>query len=202
MEVKSNIAQIIAKLEAKKNQALSIDYSIALSAGINAAMAQMKFRIFNDGLDKANESLGKYVGSRSRVTRRKFANREETDKSTKNKLAKKRKSLRGSVAREDELTEYEKKRLSEGRQINHKDLEFSGSLRRSIVIAVTSPTQVSCIINNEENLKIAQYQEEQIGRIRGASRISIFSLSEQENETRIKNTREAIKQLYDSLLNN
>lgn len=194
MAVTSNIDQVIEKLNALTQAGERIDFSDALAAGVNAARAAMQNRIFNTGLDANDITLGGYVGKQTKITERKLA-----------KDKKKRKRLLQNIATFDQtagFSEYEKKRLSHGRQIAFKDLEFTGSLRRSIVTATESTRQVACIIINEQDALIAGYQEEQIARIRGgAGRANIFALSDTERKELIEVTNTALGQLYDRLLN-
>jgi hypothetical protein len=67
--------------------------------------------------------------------------------------------------------QYGKKRETAGRQTGYKDLEFEGSLRRSIEVART---------DNEQTARIAGYQEQQVGKKRGGGIAPIFTLSQRE----------------------
>ncbi len=61
---KTNIDDLINKLKKVGTDAQTVDYSAALLLGVNASMGEMKFRIFNDGLDADGNTLGKYVGNK------------------------------------------------------------------------------------------------------------------------------------------
>jgi hypothetical protein len=78
--------------------------------------------------------------------------------------------------------QYGKKRETAGRQTGYKDLEFEGSLRRSIETAKTDNKQVVIAIVNEQTAKIAGYQEQQVGKKRGSGVAPIFTLSQSEFE--------------------
>lgn len=90
--------------------------------------------------------------------------------------------------------DYAKKRTKKGRQVKYKDLEFTGTLRRGILVIKESQVRVICAIPNEALLKIAQYQEEAIGS-------TIFALSEEEKELLKTNVIAAVNQIYDRLFN-
>ena len=205
MTITSNIPDLIKQLETLKEQSANIDFSSALAAGVNAAMGEMKYRIFNLGLDKDKQSLGTYTGKQTRITSRKFTgvNDDIFDSETRRLLGKKKKRLQKNIEFFDAdigYSEYEKERLSEGRQIRYKDLEFHGVLRRSIVVAVISANKVSCIINNDTENNIAGYQEDQIGRIRGTGKASIFGINNDEQITLRTVGNDAIKQIISDRL--
>lgn len=185
MAVTSNIEQVIARLNEMAANGERIDFSDALAAGVNAARALMQNRIFNTGTDANGISLGGYSG-------------KQTKSRSKNKRL-----LAGIVDFDPEggYSEYEKKRLAFGRQIAYKDLEFTGSLRRSIVTAKDGTKRVVCYIVNQGDADIARYQEEQIGGIRGTGRAEIFGLNTLEKEELVTVTNAALFQLYDRLLN-
>ena len=65
--VKSNIDQVIERLNEMAANGERIDFSDALAAGVNAARALMQNRIFNTGTDANGVSLGGYVGKQTRV---------------------------------------------------------------------------------------------------------------------------------------
>ncbi len=68
----SNIDEVIVRFKTALANAENIDFSAALEAGVNAALGEMKFRVFNTGTDSKGVSFGKYMGKRSRVTNRKY----------------------------------------------------------------------------------------------------------------------------------
>lgn len=187
LTIKTNIDEIITNFKKLADSADSVDYSEALLVGVNAAMAQMKFRIFNNGLDNQLVSFGKYTGKKKGLR-----------SSNKVKISKMR--IAEALDLEDGLSDYEKKRLRAGRQVGYKDLEFTGDLRRGVVDGKVSNIKVICWIPNDDLFKIAKYQEEQIGKIRGET-VVIFSLTEDERLLVVDNTKEALKQIYDRLFN-
>lgn len=183
--ITSNIEQVIERLNEMAANGERIDFSDALAAGVNAARALMQNRIFNTGTDANGTSLGGYSG-------------KQTKSRSKNKR------LLAAIADFDPeggFSAYEKKRLSHGRQIAYKDLEFTGSLRRSIVTAKETTKRVVCWIANPGDADIARYQEQQVGRIRGAGIAEIFELSDTERIELKEVTNAALFQLYDRLLN-
>jgi hypothetical protein len=195
MEVTSNIEQIIKRLQQVVQEAATVNVSDALLAGVNDAKAQMEQRIFGTGKDKENKPLGKYAGKKSKLTSRKFANQT----SKKGIVLKKAVHKNAAASGEESFTEYEKKRLSKGRQIGYKDLEFYGSLRRAIVTANEGTDKAVCVINNEQEALIAEYQEKQIGKIRGGDRAEIFGINQQELDTCVETTNGVLKQIFDNL---
>lgn len=68
---------------------------------------------------------------------------------------------------------YEKKRVAAGRQVEKKDLQFSGSLAASIETVQGEGNSVVIAITNAENAKIARYQEQQL-------KAPVFVLSQME----------------------
>jgi hypothetical protein len=186
MELKSNIPELIEKLERFKEAVLAggppgsggagpsgnlggppASISDALTSALNAGMGKMKFRIFNKGEDAEGNSLGRYTKT------------------------------------------YGKKRETAGRQTGYKDLEVDGSLRRSIETVRVNNNQVAIAITNDQTAKIASYQEQQIGNIRAgqnaktgtAAPAIIFGLSQGEFDQVQAEGNEAIgqviKKLYD-----
>jgi hypothetical protein len=160
--LRSNIDQVVERFKGYGAKAAAVDPSEALLVGVNAAAGQMKFRIFNQGLDAEGDAFGKYMGRK--------------------------------------VTTIKQKRLNAGRQIKYKDLEFTGSLRRGIVVLKDGNTRVVCVIPNESLFKIAKYQEEQISKFTGQD-ANIFTLSKEERELMRTNIVEALKQIYVRVLN-
>lgn len=192
MQLKSNIPDIIERLERLKisvGAAGSVppipDFSDAMFSAINSGMGLMKQRIFNRGEDADGNSLGKYVGKKTNVTAKKFGGN---------------KKLQKNFIGEGALTEYEKFRVAHGRQVAYKDLEVDGSLRRSIETVKDSNGKVTIAIVNPETARIAGYQEEQIGKIRGTGIARIFSLSESEYNHVKAEGNEAIRQVINRLV--
>lgn len=100
------------------------------------------------------------------------------------------------ISKKIPFTPYELKRVSKGRQILKKDLEFYGALRRGIVIVKKDQKMVVCTIVNAQLILIADYQEEQIGKIRKTGKVRIFALSQEERSFFITNTSALLKQQY------
>lgn len=89
---------------------------------------------------------------------------------------------------------YKKKRQKAGRQINYKDEEFTGTLRRGVVVVKVNTTRVVCAIPNDSLFNISLYQEEQLDT-------KIFAFSEEERQLVRDNTIEAVKQIYARVFN-
>lgn len=174
-EFHSNIDQLIVRFKLIKQASQQIDFSDALVVGVNAAKASMQNRIFNQGKDRTLTSLGKYKGPK-KTTSKKFS-----------------KFLVGTV-KALQLSEYEKKRVGKGRQIRYKDLEFTGTLRRGIVVIKESSLSIICAIPDDKLIVIARGQEEYLNT-------KIFSLSDDERELMKTNVNAALKQMYDRLFN-
>lgn len=185
----SNIDELILKFKALNDR--PIDPIPALIAGVNAAKAQMQQRIFNQSLDALGQSLGKYIGKKNRHAKKPSRALTKAEEKAKAFL----------FGEQSDFTEYELIRLRAGRQVIHKDLEFTGDLRRGIQVTKDGETKVICWIPNDQLFLIAQGQEEQIGRIRGQGKAEIFSLSKEENETLSTTTTEILKQIYDGAIN-
>ncbi len=202
MAVQSNIVELIEKFK-KISEAGEIDFSAALTLGVNAAKGAMDFRIFNKGLDANGEAFGKYSGKKYKVSARRgnLGKDEPGDAyvSAQIKRQKKKLAVNAKETGQSAFTEYEKKRLTDGRQIAYKDLEFHGSLRRSIITASEGRIKVVCFFNNNRQAVIAEGQEKQIGKIKGQGRVKIFALSKEERELMQTNINAGLKQLYDRL---
>lgn len=186
----SNIDKVIERFKGYQTKLKEVDPSEALIVGVNAAKGKMSFRIFNEGKDIGGVSFGSYGGKRSNLSKKKVDSL----------FAKKKRVF--FVGEEEvpsnEFTEYELKRIKAGRQIRYKDLEFTGTLRRGIVVIKENNTSVVCLINNDKLVKIAQYQEEAIG---GGEKAVIFTLSEEERQLMRDNITEALKQIYARVFN-
>lgn len=173
----SNIEEVITHFQSLVNDTGRTDFSDALKFGVNAAMAEMQVRIFNKGLDSNSVSLGKYKGKKKGTT-----------------LLKGNPKSGFLAGKRSQFTPYELKRLKAGRQVNYKDLEFTGDLRKGIIVVKESGTLVSCSIINNKLILISEGQEDQL-------KTEIFSLSDHEKQILIDNTSEALKQLYVRIFN-
>lgn len=84
--------------------------------------------------------------------------------------------------------QYERDRAREGRQIARKDLEFHGTLRRSIEVVTVNNTKAEIRITNADTADIARFQEQQIFNLlnglaydaNSGGKVPIFELSEDE----------------------
>lgn len=214
MSIKSNIPEIIEKLERIKT-ALSGPNGTppaiteAMFTALNAGMGKMKFRIFNKGLDAEGNSLGNYHGNKTRITKKKLSIASDDEFDEKDRKRAKRNLNRLHKADPDAtFTEYEKYRLGLGRQIEYKDLEVDGSLRRSIEVVKGDNGKVLIVIRNEEAAKIAGYQEQQIGNIKAgqnaktgtAEPAKIFAISQEEFDLIKAEGNEAIRQIIQKII--
>lgn len=183
----SNIDEIVARFKGYGVKIANADPSEALLVGINAAMGQMKNRIFNQGEDAFGVSLGPYTGKKTRFSKTPSREFDKKEQKAKDFL----------IGINTEFSEYELLRVKHGRQIRYKDLEFTGTLRRGILVLKDGPTKVTCLIPNSDLAKIANYNEEQIGDILKGGKASIFTFSEKEVQLLKDNTAEALKQIYE-----
>lgn len=174
--ITSNIEQVIEKFKILKDNARNVDFSDALVVGVNAAKAAMQNRIFNKGLDAGNTPIGSYKGPKKAVNRGRLSD------------------FLVGTSDNISLSQYEKKRVKAGRQIRYKDLEFTGTLRRGIVVVKENQTAVSCQIPSDELAVIARSHEEYING-------PIFSLTEGERELLREQVIEATTEIYDRLFN-
>lgn len=189
--ITSNIDEVVLRFESLAQKAKDADFTEALVGGVNAAMARMKFRIFNERKDALAASLGKYTGKKKKVSLGKKARKNATAVGAK-----------GST-----FSPYELKRISHGRQVAEKDLEFYGTLRKAIQVVKEQKNKVVCAITSQEEGFIARSLEEQIAAIRsgtkptlGGPKVPIFQLSAEELAFFKANTQALIKQIYDRLL--
>lgn len=79
MTYNSNTTEVLARLKLIRATIASGVFSDALVAGLNAGMAVMKRRIFNQSLDAAGQSLGPYFSEQYERDRRR-AGRQVTKK--------------------------------------------------------------------------------------------------------------------------
>lgn len=199
MSVKTNLPELVEKFKKIAEQGTAVDYSAALLVGVNAAMGEMKFRIFNNGQDVDGVLFGAYVGKKRNVKNFKSINLDGDDVYVRKSLLKEQKRVR--KVGDQELSEYEIKRVKAGRQVKYKDLEFIGDLRRGIVTDKQTDVKVVCYIPNDDLKLIAKGQEQQIGRLRGGEDAIIFQLSADEAQLLKDNVKQALIQLYDRILN-
>lgn len=202
IRITHNITSVINQLEAIRQSVKDgdarnrIDQAIEDTvATMTEGQAVMKVRIFNNGQDASETTMGKYVGKKTGVTSGKYAGKQYSifgvnmieDASGTRKKQEKRRNLKPYLG--EDLTEYEKKRVAHGRQIGYKDLEFSGDLRRDIVTERQgSVTQI--VIKNDLSVKKAVNMEKQIGNIRAGQNANtgsaepavIFALSKPETD--------------------
>ncbi|HEY9364417.1 MAG TPA: hypothetical protein VIQ00_14210 [Chitinophagaceae bacterium] len=215
MAIKSNIPEIIEKLERIKAALVGPDgpppaITEAMYTALNAGMGKMKFRIFNKGMDAEGNSLGNYHGNKTRITKKKLsiASDDEFDEKDRKK-AKRNLNKLVKNSPDETYTEYEKFRVSRGRQIEYKDLEMEGSLRKTIEVVRVENGKVVIVIRNEETAKIAGYQEQQIGNIKAgqnaktgtAEPAKIFTISQEEYELIKAEGNEAIRQIIQKIIN-
>lgn len=100
--------------------------------------------------------------------------------------------------------QYERDRLRSGRQVARKDLEFQGSLRRSIEVVVINGRRAEVRITNLENALIAGYQEQQIYNLRNGlpaneasgGKVPIFQFSLLETQIADNTTRALLQQKF------
>jgi hypothetical protein len=100
--------------------------------------------------------------------------------------------------------QYERDRARAGRQIGRKDLEFTGTVRRSIEIVTVNNTRAEIRITSPSSADIARWQEEQIYNLRnglpydekGAGKVPIFELNEVELDVTRTTTRDLLAQKF------
>lgn len=160
----------------------------ALVGALNTGSGIMQQRIFEANEDVNGNSFGQYVGKKTKTKLVTSKNR------TQNKRNK-------SIA-DIYLTDYQRKRARAGRQVSHKDLEFTGGLRRAIETQVENENVAVIQFNNDDAAMIAKGQEAQITNIRNGQRgstkgegVRIFTLSEAEKKDVTGQGLELIKQI-------
>lgn len=100
--------------------------------------------------------------------------------------------------------QYERDRQRAGRQVARKDLEFDGTLRRSIETVAVNGTRAEIRITSDREADIARWQEQQIFNLRNGhkaneetgGRVPIFELNAVEREIVQTTTRELIRQKF------
>jgi hypothetical protein len=177
------------KIEGLKEAYENGRFSDALVGSLNTGSGLMQQRIFNQNTDIEGQSFGNYIGKKRKVPLVVSSNKTQN---------KRNKAIAGL-----ELTSYQRKRASKGRQISRKDLEFTGGVRRAIETQIADEKAAVLQFNNDLAAKIARGQEQQITNIRngqkgttkGANAVKIFSLNQSEKETVIEQGAELIKQI-------
>lgn len=185
------------KIEGIKEAFTDGSFGDALVGALNTGSGLLQQRVFTENADVEGNSFGQYIGKKKS---RKLQDREifralfDTDSKTDKKRIKDNANA--------DLTSYQRKRVNKGRQIDHKDLEFSGGLRRSIETQVESETAAVLEFNNSDAAKIAHGQEAQITNIRNGSKgttrgkgIKIFTLNTDEKEQVVEQGKELINQI-------
>lgn len=163
MAYQSNTQQQRERLERLRILVQSGAVSDALVAGLNAGMAAMKRRIFNQSLAVDGSGLGKYFSD-----------------------------------------QYERDRQREGRQVANKDLEFTGTLRRSIEVVTINNSRAEIRFTDGGSADIARWQEQQIYNLRNnlpaneasGGKVPIFALNTLETSIVQTTTRALIQQRF------
>lgn len=169
-------------------------FADALIGSLNTGNALMQQRVFQRNADIEGNDFGKYIGTKRKLSEKKFKSLHSEASRTDKKRIKANKDL--------ELTPWERRRVNKGRQIAKKDLEFSGGLRRAIETVVENEKAASLAFNNDEAAKIAHGQETQIANIRSGKKantkgegIKIFTFDEKERTEVTEQGLELIKQI-------
>lgn len=100
--------------------------------------------------------------------------------------------------------QYARDRRREGRQTDKKDLEFQGTLRRSIEVVTVNNMRAEIRITNDHTADIARWQEQQIYNLRtgkdaneeSGGRVPIFELNAVERSIVQTTTRELLAQRF------
>lgn len=187
---------LTAKVEAIKQAFENGRFADALVGALNTGNGLMQQRIFTQNHDVEGNSFGQYIGKRKTQSTRAqvrslFLTTSKTEKKRINESA------------GQSLTAYERKRVNKGRQIAHKDLEFTGGLRRAIETQIENEKSVVLEFNNDEAALIAKGQEQQItnirnggkGTVKGTGAIPIFKLNTDEKEQVTEQGHELILQI-------
>jgi hypothetical protein len=159
----SNTLALQKRLELIKATIQAGAFSDALAAGLNAGMALMKRRIFNQSLDANGQTLGPYFSE-----------------------------------------QYARDRRRHGRQTARKDLEYDGTVRRSIEVVTVNNKRAEIRFTNDQTAKIGRYQEQQIFNLRAnrpaneasGGRVPIFELSPQEKAVVQSTTQSLLAQKF------
>lgn len=100
--------------------------------------------------------------------------------------------------------QYARDRRREGRQTARKDLEFKGTLRRSIEVVTVNNTKAEIRITSPEEADIARKQEEMIFNLLnnlpwdafGSGKVPIFEFNDVEADIARTTTRELLAQKF------
>lgn len=179
---------LTSKIDGIKQAYLSGKFGDALIGALNTASGKMQQRVFQENEDAEGNNFGPYVGVKTKTNLKISSNKTEN---------KRNKSIAGQS-----LTTYQRKRARAGRQISHKDLEFTGGLRRAIETQVENENAAVLQFNNDQAARIARGQEAQITNIRSGGKgttkgtgTKIFKLSATEKEQVTEQGVELIKQI-------
>ncbi len=161
-------------------------FADVLVTALNVGNGEMQQRIFTQNKDVEGNSFGTYIGKKqtqrqaSRQTARAlFGTTSKTD----------RKRIKNAA--DQDLTYYQRKRAQKGRGVIKKDLEFEGTLRKSIQDPYVEDERSAVLaFSNTESALIAYGQEQQITNIRngkpgttkGTGAVKIFTLDTKERE--------------------
>lgn len=164
MIYKSNTKEQLARLALIRANIAAGVFSDSLVAGLNAGMAIMKRRIFNQSLDARGQTLGPYFSE-----------------------------------------QYARDRRRDGRQTSVKDLENTGTVRRSIEVVTVENTKAEIRFVSLESADIARWQEQQIANLRAGKaandvsglKVPIFELNEVELDIVRTTTRDLIRQKFE-----
>lgn len=183
------------KIQGLKEAYENGNFGDALVGSLNTGSGLMQQRIFNQNTDIEGQSFGQYIGDKSKQSDRAqvralFGTTSKTDK----------KRIKASAGLE--LTSYQRKRASKGRQVTKKDLEFTGGVRRAIEVVVEGEKAAILEFNNNNAAKIARGQENQITNIRNGQKgkskgdgVRIFKLSQSEKEQVVEQGVVLIKEI-------
>jgi hypothetical protein len=187
------------KIEGLKEAYEKGNFADALASAVNTGSGLMQQRIFTQNKDVDGQSFGQYVGKKKKLS---DSNLSSTYLQLRLLSATKTERKRIKDASQLELTSYQRKRAERGRQVNKKDLEFEGSLRRAIETQIADEKAAILNFNNDLAAKIAKGQEAQITNIRngrsGTTKgegIKIFALNASEKEQVVEQGAELIKEI-------
>ena len=101
--------------------------------------------------------------------------------------------------------QYARDRKRKGRQVGKKDLEFTGTLRRSIEVVAVNNTKAEIRITSAETADIARNQEVQVYNLlhgqeanaNTGNKTPIFELNQDETDIVRTTTRELLAQKFD-----
>lgn len=196
-----DVTILTKKVEGLKQAFENGKFADALAGAVTEGQQLLRSRVFDEHKDIEGQDFGVYIGKKQteqqanrQTFRALFGTTSDTD----------RKRIKASAGLE--LTSYQRKRASKGRQIVQKDLSFTFGLRKSIETkqSVVKENERSVVLefNNDEAAKIARGQENQITNLRNGQKgttkgngIKIFKLNDSEKEKVIERGTELIKQI-------